>query len=66
MLDHATVAYLQIISFKKLEVCSHHSNAFSSLCLDAVDALVIVAIIGRVIGWQQDTFDSNRGGSTLS
>lgn len=49
-----------------MEVPSPQLDALARLGLDGVDALVVVAVVGRVVGRQKDPLGAGHRGATLS
>lgn len=58
-------AYLKVVSILQWEALSFQPDSFALFSSDAVDALVVVIVVGGEVRREQNAFWSKWGGSTL-
>lgn len=57
--------HLQEVSVTQQEAAGHELDPLSIVSLDAVNALVVVVIVSRVVRGQKNSFGAYRGGAAL-
>lgn len=57
--------HLQVVSILQQEALWFQPDPFALFSGDAVNALVVVVVVGGKVGRQENPFWSNRGGSAL-